>query len=199
MSTTLSRTTCLISHSNSLTELDFIVQNIEYSFRNEDIRLHGVLSPFSKSYEYTAVALEKIAKKLQSVYGLSSLIVDISMSGDQGVLTQIQKHNLKRSDDGVFHDENKVLNYLLLNTSLEEESKNILDDLFFWKTIEESKKYFDILFLLPSVKNNAIIEQLDINAQVQWLFLEKKNAAKAFKNLTKQTHFQVPFLGVVTV
>ena len=197
MSTNLGKSTRLISHSLDLTELDFIVQNIEYSLRVKGIRLHGVLSPFSKTYENTAMALEKITKKLKSVYGLNSLIVDISMSGDLGVLNSIKNSDMKLSDSGIYS--NDEVSYLLLNTSLERSDSKLLEDLIFWKTIDEAKKHFDLLFFLPSLKNNSIIEQLEINPQAQWLMVEKKYAAKIFKNLKKQTHFQVPFLGLVTV
>lgn len=199
MSTTINRSMCLISYSNSLTELDFIIQNIEYGLRNNQNRLHGVISPYSKSYKKTVKALAQISAQLKSVYGLTSLVVDISMSGDQGVLAQIEQYKLQRNDKGVFSSEDGVYNYLLLNSSLEEKNSTLLEDLLFWKMIEDSKRDFDILFLLPSLKNIAIIDQLDINAQVQWMMIEKKNSAKTYKNLEALNHFQVPFLGIVTV
>jgi len=199
MNTVMSRTTCLISHSNRLTEIDFIIQNIEYSLRNDNIRLHGILSPFSKSYEYTVAGLEKISSKLNQVYGIKSLIVDISMAGDQGILTKINSLGLNRNEKGIFTSNDGNLNFLLLNKCLEQENSELLENLIFWKTVEESKKDYDILFLLPSIKNNRLIEQLDINAEAQWLFVEKKNSTKIYKNLKDQVHFQVPFFGLVTV
>ena len=199
MSTDMHRSMCLISHSKSLTEIDFIVQNIEYSLRNDQARLHGVISPYSKNYRKSIGAIASICAKLKKVYGLSSLVVDISLTGDQGVLAQIDKHKIQRNNRGVYSNEEQIFNYLLLNSTLEQQGSNILEDLIFWKMIEESKKSYDILFLLPSIKNISIIEKLEVNAQVQWMFIEKKNSAKTFKNLESLTHFQVPFQGIVSV
>lgn len=199
MNTTMHRSMCLISHSTSLTELDFIVQNIEYSFRNDQTRLHGVISPYSKNYRKTVDGLARICEKLKNVYGLSSLVVDISMSGAEDILAQIEQYELQRNNRGIYSNDDNIFNYLLLNSTLEEKGSSVLEDLIFWKMIEQSKKDYDILFLLPSIKNISIIEQLEVNAQVQWMFIEKKNSAKTFKNLESLTHFQVPFLGIVSV
>lgn len=199
MSTTISRTTCLISHQTDLSELDFIAQNIEFALRTKETRVHGILSPYSKTYEYTLEGLEKICKKLNSVYGLKSLIVDISVAGDYGVLNKIKSLNLTRNESGVFKTENEEINFLLLNKSLEDNKVNLMEDFLFWKSIDESKKSYDLLFLLPSLKNPALVEQLEVNSEVQWLFVEKSYAGKVFRNLKENTLFQAPFFGIVTV
>jgi hypothetical protein len=199
MSTTLKSMTCLISHAEGLSEIDLLAQNIEYALRNESIRMHGILSPYSSSYSSTLDGLEKIVLKLKQVYGLKSLIIDISVSGDNSFRSKIENHKLQRNDLGIYSSSDSDINILLLNIAVEESRSLLIENLASWKAIEESKKNFDLLFFLPSLKNPKVIKELDFNVQTQWLFLEKRNAAMVYKNINEQSFFQVPFMGIVTV
>ena len=189
----------LVSYQKDINEIDYISQNIDFLFKAKNQRIHGILSPYSNTYESVLGPIETLTRNLAKLYGLRSLIVDISVGGDNSVKNKISTYGLDQNESGIYSNSEGDLNFLLLNDSLEKYHMSLMNDFICWKSIDESKKNYDLLFLLPSLNNPDCITKFKINTDVQWLFITKNNAPKIYRNLSSLNVYDAPFAGIVTV
>ena len=187
----------VINHSTHIDQSDYLVQNIDFSLKSRGYRVHGILSPMAKDYEKTIQLIQVLSYKLKTIYGHNSILVDLSLSGDTSLLSLMNKDSLGRNSNGVYRG--NPLSYYLFNQQINHEAHSLIDDFMMVKAIENLKNEFDLLFILPRLKNPSLVKQVEINVDGQWLFLDKKNAASLYRNIDQFNHFEVPFLGLATI
>lgn len=190
--------TGLITHLEGVTSTSLLVQSLYHQKIKLGAQVIGVVSPFSDHYEKPLRILLNCAQSLKLDYKLNTLILDISLSGDKELARLVKSNSFLRNEKGEFRFDDLGVSIIQLSECSKDLFQERSESFVINEIIQKNKVNFDLIFLLPSVKNSSLSTELDLSVDGQIMLVNKKLARKTQENSENVPHFHVPFFALGT-